>query len=278
MCSVCCEYGFWFLVSGLWFSDRTFKPETRNQKPETMTRVYALQHLAAEPLGIIGEALEAVGIDAEYVRLFAGEPVPDNMRDVAGLVVMGGSMSVYEQDQYPFLAHEIRLIEATLKAEKPVLGICLGSQLLATALGASVMKGDWKEIGWFPVTLTEAAAGDPVFHGLDRTFTAYHWHGDVFELPAGATALASSAQTQCQAFAYEERAYGLLFHLEATQKIVEDMVLGFKSELDDERIDGVEIVTQAREHLDEHQRIGASVFQRWASLVRQTEVVGCSVA
>jgi len=85
--------------------------------------IYALQHLAAEPLGIIGEALEAVGIDAEYVRLFAGEPVPDDMRKVAGLAVMGGSMSVYEQEQYPFLSKEIRLIEAALRAGKPVLGM-----------------------------------------------------------------------------------------------------------------------------------------------------------
>ena len=239
-----------------------------------MTRVYALQHLAAEPLGIIGEALEAVGIDAEYVRSFAGEPVPDDMREVAGLVVMGGSMSVYEQERYPFLSKEIRLIEAALKAEKPVLGICLGSQLLATALGAEVRKGDRKEIGWFPVTLTDAAGADLVFHELDQSFIAYHWHGDVFDLPAGATALASSAQTQFQAFAYEERAYGVLFHLEATQTIVEDMVSGFMDELDEEQIDGAEIIAQTSEHLSRHQRIGQSAFQRWASLVLQTEVAG----
>jgi GMP synthase (glutamine-hydrolysing) len=238
-----------------------------------MPTVYALQHLAAEPLGVIGDALEAGGVDAEYVRLFEGEPVPDDMQDAAGLVVMGGSMSAYEQDKYAFLSREIRLIEAALKAEKPVLGICLGSQLLATALGAEVRKGNRKEIGWFPVTLTEAAAVDPVFHGLERSFTAYHWHGDVFDLPAGAIALASSAQTQLQAFAYEERAYGLLFHLEATQKIVEDMVSGFIDELDQEQIDGAKIIAQTRGHLASHQRNGQSVFQRWASLiVRQTSV------
>lgn len=97
-----------------------------------MPRVYALQHLAAEPLGIIAEALEVRGIAAEYVRLFDRVPVPNEMRDAAGLIVMGGSMGAYEQDKYPFLSGEIRLIEAALKAEKPVLGICLGSQLLAT--------------------------------------------------------------------------------------------------------------------------------------------------
>lgn len=232
-----------------------------------MPKLWVLQHLAAEPLGIIGEALEAGGIDAEYVRVFAGDPVPGDMNGAAGLVVMGGSMAVYEQGEYPFLSHEIRLMEVALKAEKPVLGICLGSQLLASALGAEVRKADQKEIGWLPITMTEAASADRMFRGVEPSFTAYHWHGDVFDLPAGAAVLASSTQTDCQAFAYQERAYGLLFHLEATHKIVEDMVRGFAGELDEERIDGAEIIAQTHEHLPQLQRIGASVFQRWARLI-----------
>ena len=176
-------------------------------------------------------------------------------------------MGVYEKSEYPFLSQEIRLIEAALKAEKPVLGVCLGSQLLAAALGAEVKKGDHKEIGWFPVALTEAASTDRLFSEVERSFTAYHWHGDVFDLPVGAVSLASSAQTQCQAFSYNERAYGLLFHLEATYKIVEDMVRGFAVELDEEKIDGTQIIAQTREHLPQLERVGASVFQRWASLI-----------
>ena len=232
-----------------------------------MPIVYALQHVAAEPLGIIGDALEAGGIGVEYVHVFAGKPVPGDMNGAAGLVVMGGPMGVYEQAEYPFLLQEIRLIEAALKAEKPVLGVCLGSQLLASALGAEVKKRDHKEIGWFPVALTEAASTDRLFSEVERSFWAYHWHGDMFDLPGGAVSLASSAQTQCQAFVYGVRAYGLLFHLEATQKIVEDMVRGFAGELDEEKIEGAGIIAQTREHLPQLQRIGASVFQRWASLV-----------
>ncbi len=232
-----------------------------------MPIVYALQHVAAEPLGIIGDALEAGRIGVEYVHVFAGEPVPGDMTGVAGLVVMGGSMGVYEQAEFPFLSQEIRLIDAALQAEKPVLGVCLGSQLLAAALGAEVKKGDHKEIGWFPVALTEAASTDRLFSEGERSFMAYHWHGDVFDLPAGAVSLASSAQTQCQAFVYGVRAYGLLFHLEATHKIVEDMVCGFGGELDEEKIEGTEIIAQTREHLPHLQRIGASVLQRWASLI-----------
>jgi GMP synthase (glutamine-hydrolysing) len=268
--------GFWFAVSGLGFSGlqeaeieletgkRTQKLETRNRP---MPIVYALQHVAAEPLGIIEEALEAGGIGAEYIRVFAGEAVPGDMTAAAGLVVMGGSMSVYEQAEYPFLSQEIRLIEAALKAAKPVLGVCLGSQLLASALGAEVKKGDHKEIGWFPVALTEAASTDRVFSQVERSFTAYHWHGDVFDLPGGAVSLASSARTHCQAFSYHERAYGLLFHLEATHKIVEDMVRGFAGEVDEEKIDGGLIIAQTHEHLPQLQRIGTPVFQRWATMI-----------
>ena len=199
--------------------------------------------------------------------MFEGEPVPDDMREAGGLIVMGGPMGAYEQDKYPFLLSEIRLIEAALKAGKPVLGVCLGSQLVATALGAEVRKGDRKEIGWFPVTLTEAASADRLFGEIESSFTAYHWHGDVFDLPRGAVTLATSAQTPCQAFAYEERAYGLLFHLEATREIVEDMVRDFSDELDEEGIYGAEIIAQSRDHLPGHQRIGKSVFQEWARLV-----------
>ena len=232
-----------------------------------MPTVYALQHVAAEPLGIIGEVLEASGIGAEYIQVFAGEAVPGDMTAAAGLVVMGGPMGVYEQAEYPFLSQEIRLIEAALEAEKPVLGVCLGSQLLASALGAEVKKGDDKEIGWFPVALTEAACADGLFSEVERSFTAYHWHGDMFDLPGGAVSLASSARTQCQAFVYGVRSYGLLFHLEATRKIVEDMVRGFAGELDEEKIEGAQIIAQTREYLPQLQRIGTPVFQRWASLV-----------
>jgi GMP synthase (glutamine-hydrolysing) len=234
-----------------------------------MAKVCVLQHLASEPLGTIGDALEAAGIEAGYVRIFAGDPVPPELNAAAGLVVMGGSMGVYEQHRYSFLADEIRLIERALKAEKPVLGICLGSQLIASALGAEVRKGATKEIGWFPVELTEAAKSERLLTGVESAFVAYHWHGDVFDLPAGAVSLALSAQTLCQAFGYGKRVHGFLFHLEATHRIVEDMVKGFAGELEEENIDAASILDQTCERLPHFQGIGASVFQEWASLIER---------
>src|ERR1044071_2811525 len=146
-----------------------------------MKMVYALQHVATEPMGLIGEALAARGIAAQYVRAYAGEPVPKEIGDAAALVVMGGPMGVYEQAEYPFLSDEIRLIESALTSEKPVLGVCLGSQLLATALGATVRKGEKKEIGWRAVTLNRAATRDGLWQAVASPFMAYHWHGDVFD-------------------------------------------------------------------------------------------------
>src|SRR5262249_24470546 len=154
--------------------------------------------------GLFAVALERVGVAIEVIRVDLGESVPKDLGGAVGLVVLGGPMGVYETNQYPHLRHELRLIEATLGAGAPVLGVCLGSQLLAGALGARVAPAPTKEIGWFTVTTKPAAAADPLFGLLPSSFVALHWHGDVFELPEGATSLASSAKTEHQAFQYGE--------------------------------------------------------------------------
>jgi GMP synthase (glutamine-hydrolysing) len=120
-------------------------------------------------------------------------------------------MGVYDAPRYPFLSAEMRLIEDALRRDKAVLGVCLGSQLLAAALGAQVVKGRQKEIGWHPVNLSPDAVSDPVWYQVAPSFMALHWHGDVFNLPAGAISLASSALTEYQAFRYGRSTYGFLF-------------------------------------------------------------------
>jgi GMP synthase (glutamine-hydrolysing) len=236
-----------------------------------MKMVYALQHVATEPMGLIGEALAARGIAAQYVRAYAGEPVPKEIGDAAALVVMGGPMGVYEQAEYPFLSDEIRLIESALTSEKPVLGVCLGSQLLAAALGAMVRKGEKKEIGWRAVTLNRAATHDGLWQAVASPFMAYHWHGDVFDLPRGAEPLASSAQTVYQAYRYGRNVYGFLFHMEATPQIITDMVEAFADELCEENIDAREILAGVGDHLPGLARIGGTVFGRWADLIERAE-------
>ncbi len=232
-----------------------------------MKPVLALQHVECEKPGLIEEALKSKGYAVDAISSFRGQPVPEGLGEACGLVVMGGPMGVYEDGRYPFLRDEMRLIQQALRQEKPVLGVCLGSQLLAAALGAKVRKGAQKEIGWFPIELSEPAHDDRLLGGIDRSFTALHWHGDVFDVPAGATALSSSRLTACQAFRYGRNAYGFLFHMEVTQKILDGLARTFSGELAEEGLSGDQILRQAGEFLPKLQLLGRRVFSEWANLL-----------
>jgi GMP synthase (glutamine-hydrolysing) len=231
--------------------------------------VLVLQHVGCETLGTIADALAAADAAPQYIRAFAGQPVPTEIGGAAGLVVMGGPQSVYEQDRYPFLRDEQRLIADALRRELPVLGVCLGSQLLAATLGAPVTKGQQKEIGWYPVTLSDAAEDDALFNGVEHEFTGFHWHGDVFELPRGAVALAATALTARQAFRYGRNAYGLLFHMEVTGSQIAEMVTLFADELHAAGTDARAILAGTKQYLPTLQATGAKVYGGWAGLLAQ---------
>ncbi len=230
--------------------------------------VWVLQHVRCESLGSFARVLRAAKIQTRYIRVFEGEPIPSDIARAAGLVILGGPMGVYEHDRYPFLLEEMRLIEQALMEEKPILGVCLGCQLLAAVLGATVAPGAQKEIGWFPVTLTESARCDPLWKGIESPFVAYHWHGDVFDLPRVATPLASSELTHCQGFRYGALAYGLLFHVEVTEVIIRHMVAAFWDELATVGLWGQDIIGRADEHLPRLNMIAQAVFLRWTGLMK----------
>jgi GMP synthase (glutamine-hydrolysing) len=203
-----------------------------------------------------------------FVRTFERNPIPSNLDAQASLIVMGGPMSVYDHEQFPFLLDEQRLIEQALKDDKPVLGVCLGSQLLAATLGIEAKSGAQKEIGWHPVALTEYAATDALWKELPTRFTAYYWHGDVYDLPQGAVPLASSELTPCQGFRYGANAYGFLFHMEVTEKIIQNMVKEFSGELDKENIAAGLIIEKTRDFLPALQTVGSRVFGRWVKSLK----------
>src|SRR5687767_12148382 len=171
-----------------------------------LSTVIVLQHAPYETSGLIGEALEARGVATRVVHAYAGDPVPESLDGAVGLVALGGAYGVYEAAEYPFLRDEMLLIERALGDDRPVLAVCLGSQLLASVLGAEISRAPAKEIGFNPVTLSDDALSDPLWSDLGRTLQTFHWHGDTFSLPAGAVALASSAMTANQAFRYGDRA------------------------------------------------------------------------
>ncbi len=235
-----------------------------------MAKIWVLQHHPAENLGVIAEALEEAALAWQYVRIFDGHPIPKDMKGAGGLIVMGGPETVYQLDRYPYLREEIALIESALKDNRPILGVCLGSQLLAAALGAQVRRGESREIGWCPVKLAEAARDDRLMRGLPGEFTACHWHSDVFDLPQGAVGLASSEKTACQGFRHGDKAYGILFHAEMTLEIISALVSEFGEGLKRVGIDGEAILTKAADYLPQLNEIGTTIFGRWAAPIQGT--------
>lgn len=235
---------------------------TASQRPF----VTVVQHEQVEGLGSIAEALDEAGVGVRYVRASVGDPVPYDLGEASGLVVMGGPMGVYDAPRYPSLRDEMRLIEDALRKESPILGICLGSQLLAHVLGAEVRPAGRKEIGWFDVTLSGEAASDPLWAGIERRFPAFHWHGDAFHLPPGAIHLASSDLTACQAFRHGS-ACGLLFHLEVTTGIVRDMVRTWPDELRDANLSGQAIIGAADQFLPRMREVAHRFFRGWTKAI-----------
>ncbi|MDP3939245.1 MAG: type 1 glutamine amidotransferase [Deltaproteobacteria bacterium] len=178
-------------------------------------RIHWLQHVPFEGLGSIEAWASETGHLLRFTRLFAGEKLP-GVADFDWLIVMGGPMNVDEEDRYPWLAAEKQLISRAIEEGRAVLGLCLGAQLIARALGARVYPNAQKEIGWFPIEMTEASRHDPLFREFPGRFEAFHWHGDTFDLPEGAVRIARSEACENQGFVYRDRVIGLQFHLETT--------------------------------------------------------------
>jgi len=195
---------------------------------ENKMRAHCFQHVSFEGLGSIELWLDSNGYELSSTRFFESADLPDpDAIDL--LVVMGGPMSVNDEDQFPWLVLEKQFIRELIESGKPVLGICLGAQLIANALGANVYPNPVKEIGWFPIHAVAAADG-PVFK-FPPAVTVFHWHGETFNLPPGAIRLAESAGCRNQAFQLGRRVIGLQFHLETTPVSAGEMVSNCREEL-----------------------------------------------
>ncbi len=194
-------------------------------------RVHVLQHVEFEDLGFIKTWLAEKAAMVTYTRFFAGDSLPDP-KEIDFIIALGGPMSVNDEEQFPWLVEEKQFIAKAIRKNKIVLGICLGSQLIANALGSKVYANKEKEIGWFPVYAQHKPNGG--LH-LPSGLEVFHWHGETFDLPKGAHLLASSVACKNQAFQIGKRIIGLQFHLETTPESADKIIANCEQEIQSER-------------------------------------------
>jgi GMP synthase (glutamine-hydrolysing) len=218
------------------------------------------QHAPHEGPGLLAEVLAEAGLSLHIVRLDCGDPLPDP-RSVAGVVVMGGAMGVHDTDEFPWLEAERRWLARTVASGVPVLGVCLGAQQLAAALGATVRTGPAPEVGVGEVALTDAGRADPVLGPEGDRVAVIHWHGDTFDIPPGAVHLATGDRYPNQAFRYGDTAYGLQFHVE----VDEAMADAWAPELPA----GVTLDAEARRPVE---AAGRGVLRRFVEIARRRSV------
>jgi len=235
--------------------------------------VNVIRHLAFEDLGSFASVLQARGYQVKYIEAADFSLTPDELSQVdalsdALLVVLGGPISVNDTAIFPFLDEEIDLLKRRIAADKPTLGICLGAQLIARALGAGVYPGEEKEIGWYDLSLTAAGEQSALRYLGARHCSMLHWHGETFDLPAGAALLASSERCKHQAFSFGKNILALQFHPEITQRSMEKWFIGHIGEITQTEgvsVDGLRADT--REYANQLEMQGELFFNSWLNEV-----------
>lgn len=237
-----------------------------------MKRAVALQHVGFEDLGTLQPLLLAQGWQIQVLQ--AGVDALDAAEDADLLVVLGGPISVNDDAAYPFLADSIILLQRRLQQQRPTLGICLGAQLMATALGARVAPSGGKEIGFAPLLLTDEGQRSPL-HAL-QGIPVLHWHGEAFELPAGARRLASTPACRHQAFAIGNHALALQCHPELDARQFERWLIGHSLELAQVGIDPSDLRAQARRYGGPLAAAATAMFHHWLQELPETRP--CTIA
>lgn len=185
-----------------------------------MRKILVFQHAAHEILGTLNPLLKREGFRVRYVNFDRTPDAEPTLDKYKGLIVLGGHMGVYEADRFKHLQYELKIIDQALKLDIPILGICLGSQLIAKALGSEVRKNHEKEIGWYDLELTTEGVRDPLFAHFEKKEKIFQMHGDTFDIPKTAVHLAKTELCPAQAFRYGDKVYGMQFHLEVDQAMV----------------------------------------------------------
>jgi len=232
-----------------------------------------LQNAEGEGPGIFEECLKERGWKWKIIYLYLEEKVPIDWSTSSLLVVMGGPMNVYEEDTYPFLKEETQIIRAALDNDLPVMGFCLGAQLMAKALGARVVKGHTKEIGWYPVQLTKQGQRDPLLSSFPKQVTVFQLHEDTFNVPAGAVRLFGSENYLNQAMRIGDMSYGFQFHFEITKDMIEQWIRNSGKE-NDEMGDNAKadiIIEDAQRYLPNLHILAKSFFDNYLQKVEDRQ-------
>ncbi|TNE73727.1 amidotransferase [bacterium] len=227
--------------------------------------IHAFYHASFEGLGSIREWMDESGFTITETHWYQPEPNLPDIRELDVLIVMGGPMGIYDETEFPWLIHEKKLIKEAISLHKKVLGICLGSQLLADAFGARVYPHTQKEIGWFPVQ--RYTSSHPLAAHLPVEQTVFHWHGDTFDLPEHADLLASSSACKHQAFAIGDSVLGLQFHLEVESNDVQKMVKHGEHELTKAPfIQSKEVILSENQYFETNESLLHQLLNAWLSL------------
>ena len=228
-------------------------------------KILVFQHVPYEPLGTLDPLLKQAGFRLRYVNFGRDHAKKPSLDGYAALIILGGPMNADDTSGYPHLATELELIKEAIERDISILGICLGAQLLAKALGGRILAGAGREIGWHEVEVTEHGQRDPVLSTFGTRREVFQWHDDVMELPADCVHLASSELCPTQAFRYGEHAYGLQFHLEADGALIERWldVPQHQSVFADGALDPAEIRDKIDASIEPLMSLSNSTFGRW---------------
>jgi GMP synthase-like glutamine amidotransferase len=224
--------------------------------------ILIVKHIEQEGPGLIGQFFRDDGWELRTIELGNGEKLPDSLHDISAVIILGGPMNVDEEDLYPFLKEEEKLIRKALIEEIPMLGICLGAQLIAKTCSAAVTKASEKEIGWYHVTLTEEGQKDSLFRGLPKNIPVFQWHEDTLELPANGVLLAQSKKCRNQAFRIGNNVYGLQFHVEVTDDMIEAWMKDEAGKVNIEKI-----MSDTQRVRDDFEQQAKQIFLNFKSLV-----------
>jgi GMP synthase (glutamine-hydrolysing) len=231
--------------------------------PRRRHSAVVLRHVAYEDLGLLAPILHAAGWDASYCEASTQDLGEPWIAQADLLIVLGGPIGVYETDRFPFLLTEITLLERRLAKDRPTLGICLGAQLMAKALGSRAFPGPTKEIGWGRVELTNAGQASSLSPLAETRASVLHWHGDTFDLPIGAVRLALNAVYENQAFAYGARAMALQFHVEADPQRLEEWYVGHAVELSAANVSIPDLRTATAAVASQLRVQATHIFDKW---------------